>query len=151
MASASRTRRRRGKWICKGLRSESRDRNGDVYHVMDDCEFKDDYEVTPNKLNLLNQRIRFNPTVGSPRRSTQRRFQPVQLSPRYRRPSPNKLLEKKHQLRRVTPKRRKKYDEDVVITPESNDPVWLYANYTGMMKDYDNNDIFVVMYSERRD
>jgi hypothetical protein len=143
----STTRKKRGKWICKGLRSESRDKNGNVFHVMDECHFKEDYDVS----NILNQRIRFNPTVGSPRSSTRRRYQSEQLSPRYSRPSPSKLLEKRHQLRRVTPKRRKKYDEDVVITPKDNDPIWLYANYTGMIKDYDGNNVRVAMYSERRD
>jgi hypothetical protein len=139
----STTRKRRGKWICKGLRSESRDKNGNVFYVMDECHFKEDYDVS----NILNQRLRFNPTVGSPRSSTRRRYQSEQLSPRYSRHSPSKHLEK----RQVTPKRRKKYDEDVVITPKDNDPIWLYANYTGMIKDYDGNNVRVAMYSERRD
>ena len=149
--ASSRTRKRRGKWICKGFRSEGRERNGDLFHVMDDCEFKDDYEVNNNRLSFRHQRIRFNPTVGSPRTATLRRIHPIHYPPRYNVASPSRLLAKKRQLRHVTPKRRKRYSEEVMITPKDNDPVWLYANYTGMIKDYDGNDVHVVMYSERRE
>ena len=142
--------RKRGKWICNGLRSESRDRNGVTHYVMDECNFKNDYDVNPNKLHLLNQRIRFKPSVGSPRTKTRRRYQDEPLSPRYIRPSASKLLEKKQQLKRVTTKSRPKIREEIVITPKDNDPKWLYANYTGMIKDYDGNDVYVVMYSETR-
>jgi hypothetical protein len=145
------TRKRRGKWICKGLRSESRDKNGNVFHVMDDCHFQNDYDVTANKLLLLNQRIRFRPSVGSPRTMTRRRRQPEHLSPRYNRPSPSTLLERKHQLRHITTKSRPKYSEEIVITPKNKDKKWLYANYTGFIKDYDGNDVYVIMYSETRD
>jgi hypothetical protein len=147
----SRTRKRRGKWICKGLHSESTDRNGVRHYVMNECDFRNDYDVNANKLHLLNQRIRFNPTVGSPRTNTQRRHQPTRLSPRYERPSPSKLLERKRHLNRVTPKSRPKFREEIVITPKDKDPKWLYANYTGMIKDYDGNDVYVIMYSETRD
>ena len=153
----SRTRKRRGKWICKGLRSEYRDKDDNIVHVMDDCHFQNDYDITANKLSLLNQRIRFRPSVGSPRTKTQRRHQPDPLSPRYNRPSPSQLLERKHQLKRITKKSKSKtkskpkYREEIVITPKDNDKKWLYANYTGFIKDYDGNDVYVVMYSEIRD
>jgi hypothetical protein len=144
------TKKRRGKWICKGLRSESRDKNGNEFHVMDECYFQNDYDINMNKLSLLNQRIRFKPTIGSPRTNTRRRYQAEHLSPRYNRPSASKLLEKKQQLKRVTTKSRPKFHEENVITPKDNDPKWLYANYTGMIKDYDGNDVYVIMYSETR-
>jgi hypothetical protein len=102
-----------------------------------------------NKLNLLNQRIRFKPTLGSPRSKTQRRYQQEYISPIYRRPSPSKLLEQKIKLKNVTIKSRPKYD--IIITPKDKDPKWLYANYTGFIKDYDGNDVYVTMYSEKRD
>jgi hypothetical protein len=146
------TKKRRGKWICKGFRSESRDKNGNVFHVMDECDFQNDYDINMNKLSLLNQRIRFRPTIGSPRSNTRKRYQEerAHLSPRYSPPSARKLLEKKQQLKRVTTKSRRKSREEIVITPKDNDPKWLYANYTGMIKDYDGNDVYVIMYSETR-
>jgi hypothetical protein len=143
------TKKRRGKWICRGLRSEFTDNYGVTYYVMDECNFHNDYDVTMNKLNLLNQRIRFKPTLGSPRSKTQRRYQQEYISPIYRRPSPSKLLEQKIKLKNVTIKSRPKYD--IIITPKDKDPKWLYANYTGFIKDYDGNDVYVTMYSEKRD
>jgi len=147
------TNKRRGKWICKGLRSEFTDKDGVTHYVMDECHFHNDYNdynVTMNKLNLLNQlkeRIHFKPTVGSPRNKTQRRYE--HIPPIYRRHSPSKLLEKKSKLKRVTIKARPKYD--VIITPDDKDPRWLYANYTGVIKDYNGKDVYVTMYSEKRD
>ena len=67
----------------------------------------------------------------------------------YRHPSPSNLLEKKNKLNHVTIKSRPKYD--VIITPEDKDPKWLYTNYTGFIKDYNGIDVYVTIYSEKRD
>jgi hypothetical protein len=163
--------RKRGKWICKGFRSEGRERNGDVFHVLDDCVFRNDYEINNNRLALRKQRIGFNPTIGSPRTTTLRRIHPIHYPRGYNAVSPSKLLEKINQLKHISPRqstltrrsspkrssprqstktRQRKTYSDIVITPQMNDPVWLYANYTGSIKDYDGNDVYVDMYSERR-
>jgi len=150
----SKTRKKRGKWICKGLVSESRDKNGNVFHVMDDCSFQNDYDINPNRLGFVKQRIAFNKKSSprySPRTLTQRRIHPIHYPKGYNMVSPSRLIEKRTQLKRVRSKPRRKYSEEIVITPEDNDPIWLYANYTGMIKDYSNKDVYVVMYSERRD
>jgi hypothetical protein len=98
----SQTRKKRGRWICRGLISQSRDKKGDTRYIMDHCDQNENIFITPSK-----------------------------------------LLEKKQQL-----KAKRKTEE--IITPADNDPKWLYANYTGFIKDYDGIDVYVVMNSDTR-